>query len=161
MSFPVLLFLALLGTAVLGFISAWFLQHEKMKTLKEENDKLNTALNELQTHHAELARESEINALTVENLQQLLLDYEQKVFDLQRRLIEPKPASNGKVIEAKKPNISLPNLMEGKEEENNDPTEETLVKVIKSQPKTKAGTDNDLIKAFKRGIEKERERIGS
>ena len=156
MSFPVLLFLALLGTAVLGFASAWFLQNEKMKALKDENAQLGNELSELQSRHALVARESEINALTVENLQHLLLDYEQKVFDLQRKLIEPKPASNGRIVENKNPNLSLPTTPV---EEN--PDTPALVKIIKNQPEQGGGADDELINAFKRGIESEKAGIDS
>ncbi len=157
MSFPVLLFLALLGTATLGFISAWFLQNEKMKALKEENAQLLTELSELQTRHEELARECEINSLTVENLQLLLLDYEQKVFDLQRKLIDPKPASNGKATRSSESHISLPNLVEKESQQDHHRAEKPLVKVLKTPPKTVGEVDNKLIDAFKKGVAKERE----
>ncbi|MAT55487.1 MAG: hypothetical protein CMN32_13505 [Saprospirales bacterium] len=160
MSFPALLFLALLGTAVLGFISAWFLQNEKMKALKEENARLGSDLSELKERHAELARESEINALTVENLQHLLLDYEQKVFDLQRKLIEPKPASNGQVVDETKPKYSLPNIVLEHDEPIEEQPTEPLVKVIKNQPDEEPIND-ELIQAFKRGVETEKAGMSS
>lgn len=158
MSFPVLLFLALLGTAFLGFMSAWFLQNEKMKVVNETNDQALSELSELKKQFSKVSRESELNALTVENLQHLLLDYEQKVFDLQRKLIEPKPASNGHAIGSTKSNLSLPNVPGSPAEPNPDQPKEPIVRkmLVEKLNEGPIAPEDDLIQAFKRGIAKEK-----
>lgn len=153
MSFPVLLFLALLGTTFLGFLSSWFLQNEKLRAVKEENSKLSNQLSELQQRYSELTKQAELNALTVENLQQLLLDYEQKVFDYQRKLQAPKQNSSHAQFY-----VSLPKVVGGEIDPiESDEAPSQTNGWVRTDPFSNDNQEcNDLITAFKRGIELER-----
>ena len=76
MSYPTILFAAMIGAAVLGFFFAWAIQHLKIKALLEENRELIAELNDHKSIHNRLKSELDFHKESRYNLQGLLQDVE-------------------------------------------------------------------------------------
>jgi len=76
MEHTILIFTALMGAAVLGFLAAWTIQLLKIHVYKQEKQELSDELNDEKMAFNRLKSEHESQHLTIENLQRLLHEIE-------------------------------------------------------------------------------------
>lgn len=142
------LLFALTGTTVLGFLCAVFLLRRRFHELKQEAAKWKKRHSDLLQENESLRQELEVHNLTVENLHHLLLEFEQKNFELRRSTQQR--ASNvctgaGSIPMTKR---SVPFPDQPPRASDDDP----ILHVVEHTRSAQAAT---LIRAFKQGVERE------
>lgn len=86
MAFTFLIFLALLGAAILGFVSAWFWRQNELEKEKQGKTELATQVDDAKDSIKRLEAEAKTQKVTFENLQKENQTIENEVIKLQSEL---------------------------------------------------------------------------
>lgn len=86
MAFTTYILMALLGTAILGFLAAWFFKKHELVKVQHEVKILGEHLNDEKSAIDQLRTESETQRLAIKNLHGLMQDIENQSFALEQKV---------------------------------------------------------------------------
>lgn len=86
MTYPIFIFVAIAGAAILGFILAWSIQRRKLRDCKMESEELAAEVRDQITAFNRLKTEAEAQQLSINNLQHLLQEVENQSFETENEL---------------------------------------------------------------------------
>lgn len=146
-----MIFVALLGSSLLGYLTAWFFQSERVRKLYLAGLEHAESMSELKANFEKHSLENEGLRLSLENLQKLLESYENQATALEKELLTTRKICE-ELYDAHKPSSKVaPEIIKEIEV-----IREVPVLVFQDNSK-KAVTHEEkaakLIRAFKKGIE--------
>jgi hypothetical protein len=157
MTSALLIVVSLTGAGILGFLSAWFYQSEKIRKqyLSHLQDK--REFEELRSGFDKLTHENEGLQLSIQNLQRLLESYENQANVLEKELLTTRRICE-ELYDAHKPHAKTPEVIKEIEVIREVPV--LVFRENDSKPVTHDEKAAKLIRAFKKGIELETKRAG-